>query len=78
MIFLASLVFAIGAAYLYEKYEQTHPLVAIACVPTELVSLLLVLISAPWQLQLLLLVFLLGSPHLPWQTLYHVNLFHRG
>jgi hypothetical protein len=69
MMFFASLVLAIGAAYLYEKSEKTHPLVAIACVPVELVSLLLVLIFAPWQLQLFLVILLWGSSHIPWHHL---------
>jgi hypothetical protein len=63
MVFITSLVTAIGAAYLYEKSEKTYPLVAIACVPIAMLSLLSLLIFAPWQIQLLLLIGVLVSYH---------------
>ncbi|WP_339384579.1 hypothetical protein [Oscillatoria sp. FACHB-1407] len=55
------MVTSIGAAYLYEKCEKTRAEVAIACVPVAIISLLLALMVAPWQIQLLLLVGALAS-----------------
>lgn len=61
MLFIASLVTSIGAVYLYEKCEKTRAEVAIACVPVALISIVLALVIAPWQIHLLLLVGALVS-----------------
>lgn len=61
MVFATSLVTAVGAAYLFQKSERSHPTLAIACVPIELISLVLLLVTAPWQIHLILLLAVLAS-----------------
>lgn len=55
MMFLASLMMALGATMVYERSQRTYPTVAVFCVPVILVSSLFLLVSAPWQVKLVLL-----------------------
>ncbi|MGJ3244971.1 MAG: hypothetical protein ACFE0J_18105 [Elainellaceae cyanobacterium] len=61
MWFIASLLTAIGAAYIYEKSENVSAELAIACVAVALIGSILTIISAPWPIQLVLLVLALFS-----------------
>lgn len=61
MWFLAPLFAALGAAYVYEKFERSSAELAIVCVAIALVSVVLALISAPWPIQLLIAAILIGS-----------------
>lgn len=60
MWFIAAIV-TLGAAYLFDRLERNHEEVAIACIPVIVGGLLITLIAAPWQVQLLLLVVALLS-----------------
>lgn len=59
MLFIASLITTVGAVFLFEKCEKSCAEIAIACIPVALISLILTLVFAPWELQLVLLVLLL-------------------
>jgi hypothetical protein len=61
VLFIASLITSIGAAYLYEKCEKTWAEIAIACAAIAVISLVLMLIVAPWQIKLLLVGVTLAS-----------------
>lgn len=61
MMFLASFLVAFGATVLFERSQKTCPTIAVFCVPVILVSLLLLLVSAPWQIKLAVLVLVLLS-----------------
>jgi fatty-acid desaturase len=61
MWFIASLLTAIGAVYLYEKSEKLSAELAIACVAVALTSLILTLIAAPWPIQLAIVILALVS-----------------
>ncbi|GEM_PF-6607201 len=61
MWFLAPLIAALGAAYMYEKFEQSSEEVAIVCVAVALAGIVLTLVSAPWPVHFLLALILLAS-----------------
>lgn len=61
MMFLASFMIAFGATVLFERSQRAYPTIAVFCVPVILVSLLLLLVSAPWQIKLALLILVLLS-----------------
>lgn len=61
MWFIASFLTALGAAYVYEKYENRSVEIATACVAVALASIVLTLVAAPWPIQLLLVVLALFS-----------------
>lgn len=60
MWFIAAL-FTLGAAYIYGKAGRASDEIAITCIPVSFCGLLFTLISAPWQIQVLLLVGALVS-----------------
>ncbi|NJO76935.1 MAG: hypothetical protein HC833_26345 [Leptolyngbyaceae cyanobacterium RM1_406_9] len=62
MWFIASLVAAIGAVRFYDKVEKFSEEVAIALLVVAIVSLIFSLFSAPWFIQLLLLIAALFYP----------------
>lgn len=70
-MWFASLITAIGAAFLYERFEKLSGEAAIACVAVAIASLLLTLIAAPWQIHLLMLVMALLSYPLTKTKLFH-------
>jgi chromate transport protein ChrA len=62
MWFIASLVATIGAVRFYDKVEKFSEEVAIALLVVAIVSLVFSLFSAPWFIQLLLLIAALLYP----------------
>lgn len=58
MWFIAALL-TLGATYLYGKSGRTSDEIAIACIPIACCGLLITLVAAPWQIQLLLLAAIL-------------------
>ncbi|NJL35767.1 MAG: hypothetical protein HC899_02675 [Leptolyngbyaceae cyanobacterium SM1_4_3] len=62
MWFIASLVATIGAVRFYDKVEKFSEEVAIALLAVAIVSLVFSLFSAPWFIQLLLLIAALLYP----------------
>lgn len=69
MWFLAPLIAALGAAYIYEKFERSSEEIAIVCVAVALVGVVLTLVSAPWPVHCLLAITLLASRFLNTQAL---------
>ncbi len=61
MWFIASLLTAVSAAYVYEKSEKSSAELAIACVAIVLASVMLTIIAAPWPIQLVILILALVS-----------------
>ncbi|MGB3492136.1 MAG: hypothetical protein WBA57_05380 [Elainellaceae cyanobacterium] len=57
---MAPLITALGAAYIYEKFERSSEEIAIVCVAVALVGVVLTVISAPWPIQFLLAAILLA------------------
>lgn len=69
MWFLAPLIAALVAAYVYERFERSSEEIAIVCVAVALVGIVLTLISAPWPVQFLLAMILLAFRFLNTQAL---------
>lgn len=56
MSFITALLISIGSALLYEKVQLRSLEVAVGCVAVALFSLIVAVVIAPWQIQLLLLL----------------------
>lgn len=56
MWFIVSLIATVAAVWFYDKVEKFSEEMAIAFLAGAIVSLIFSLFSAPWQIQLLLLV----------------------
>jgi chromate transport protein ChrA len=56
MWFITSLIAAVAAVWFYDKVAKFSEEVAIAFLAVAILSLVFSLFSAPWQIQLLLLV----------------------
>ncbi|MFM7428037.1 MAG: hypothetical protein ACKO7W_24065 [Elainella sp.] len=61
MGFVTALLMTVGATFLYEKTQLRSVEVAVGCLALALLGLVVTLILAPWPIQLLLLLGILGS-----------------
>lgn len=61
MGFVTALLMAVGATFLYEKAQLRSVEVAVGCLAIALFGLVGALVLAPWPIQLLLLLGILGS-----------------
>jgi hypothetical protein len=61
MWFIAALLIMLGSAFLYEKSQKMSVEIAVGCIAVTLVSLVIAIVVAPWQIQLMLLVGILLS-----------------
>jgi hypothetical protein len=56
MLFFTALCTTIGAALLSDRVGHNFPEIAVGCLSIALLALVVTLVSAPWQVQLLLVV----------------------
>ncbi|MBF2050999.1 hypothetical protein [Leptolyngbya sp. 7M] len=61
MGFITALMIMLGSAFLYEKVQTRSVEVAVGCMAVALVSLVVAIVVAPWQIQLLMLLGILLS-----------------
>lgn len=54
MLFFTALCTTIGAAFLSDRVSRTFPEIAVGFLSVALIGLLVTLVSAPWQFQLVL------------------------
>ncbi|MEL6223861.1 MAG: hypothetical protein AAFR31_14610 [Cyanobacteria bacterium J06627_8] len=59
MLFLAPLIAALGAAFLYGKCEQSSAEMAMICVAVALAGTVITIVIAPWPIQLALAIILI-------------------
>ncbi|MEM7771833.1 MAG: hypothetical protein AAGA75_15775 [Cyanobacteria bacterium P01_E01_bin.6] len=60
MWFLAPLITALGAVFVYDKCERSSAEIAIICVAVALGSIILTIVVAPWPIQLALAAILVA------------------
>ncbi|WP_088893142.1 hypothetical protein [Leptolyngbya ohadii] len=56
MVFLTALCTTIGAAILSDRIGRAFPEIAVGCLSVALLALVVTLVSAPWEIQLALVV----------------------
>lgn len=56
MGFVTALMVMFGSVFLYEKSQNISVEVAVGCIGIAILSLVIAIVLAPWQLQLLLLL----------------------
>lgn len=71
MEFVAALMTMLGAVLLYEKVQRVSLEVAVGCLSVALLSLVLAIILAPWQIQLMLLLGIFLSSSLSKADLFY-------
>lgn len=63
-MFIATLVIMLIALFLYGKVQSFSVEVAVGCVAVAILSLIIAIVVAPWQIQTLMLVGVLVSSSL--------------
>jgi hypothetical protein len=64
MEFLTAIVVMCIATFLYQKVQKVSVEVAVGCISVTLISLIVAIVTAPWPVQMVMLVGLLASPTL--------------
>lgn len=63
-MFIATLVIMLVALFLYGKVQAVSVEIAVGCVAVALLSLVIAIVIAPWQIQTMMLVGVLVSSSL--------------
>jgi hypothetical protein len=63
-MFIATLVVMLVAIFLYGKVQNVSVEIAVGCIAVALLSLVIAIVIAPWQIQTLMLVGVLVSSSL--------------